>query len=173
MARTTEESSDENRESSRSSSRELTVIEAIQKIAFYNANAELDNEHHLSLFLKSWWSRTYNRPLKDPLLESYTLEELLYEFYDRLERELAADGQVEQEADRIETRKVQENLDWAEEEERKELEALRAKPAEPISPLDDPANKAWMEKKIAEDLEIAKQTLGSDFGEDIDEDFNG
>src|ERR1700677_1678004 len=129
MARTTEESSDENRESSRSSSRELTVIEAIQKIAFYNANAELDNEHHLSLFLKSWWSRTYNRPLKDPLLESYTLEELLYEFYDRLERELAAETLVEQEADRIETKKVQENLDWAEEEERKELEAMRAKQA--------------------------------------------
>jgi hypothetical protein len=178
MARTTESSSSEEREPSSPSS-ELTVIEAIQKIAHYNANAELDNEYHLTLFLKSWWSRTYNRPLKDPLLESYTLEELLYEFYDRQERELAIETQVEQDTDRIDTKKVQENLDWAEEEERKELEALRVKEAtqeaapEIVNPLEDPDNKKWMEEQIKQDLELAKETFGSDFGEDIDEDFNG
>ena len=113
------------------------------------------------------------------MLESYTLEELLYEFYDRQERDLAAESQVDHEADRIESKKVQENLDWAEEEERKELEALRAqnagqKPAaEPKSPVDDPANKAWMEKIVKQEIEQAKEMFGDDFGEDIDEDFNG
>lgn len=31
-------------------------------------------------FLCFWWCRKFNRPLKDPLLQSYTLNELLYEF---------------------------------------------------------------------------------------------
>lgn len=178
MAGTTKSASD-TRSGPQSSTRELTVIEAIHKIARDNAFADLDNEHQLILFLKSWWSRTYNRPLKDPLLETYTVEELLYEFYDRQERELAQETNHDADADRIETEKVQQNLDWAEEEERKELEVLRVQqagekpPVEPVSPLDDPANKAWMDKQVQQDIELAKQTLGADFGEDIDEDFNG
>lgn len=31
-------------------------------------------------FLKWWWCRTFTRPLKDPLLQQYTLNELCYEF---------------------------------------------------------------------------------------------
>lgn len=31
--------------------------------------------------LKKWWSKRYSRPLKDPLLESYDLSELLFEFF--------------------------------------------------------------------------------------------
>ena len=176
MAGTTEKSSSNEQPGSRIS--ELTVIEAIQKIASDNAFARIDNERHLILFLKSWWSKTYNRPLKDPLLETYTVEELLYEFYDRYFRELAAENQVNEVTDTIEAKRVQENLDWAEQEEKRELEAMRAqqttapKPAEePASPLDDPANKAWMEKVMQQELELAKQALGSDFGDDINEDF--
>lgn len=30
--------------------------------------------------LKVWWCTKYNRPFKDPLLLSYTLEELFYEY---------------------------------------------------------------------------------------------
>ena len=178
MESRTKGSSDSSTDSGDSSS-ELTVIEAIHKIARANAFSDLDTEKQLALFLRSWWSRTYNRPLKDPLLESYTIEELLYEFYDRQERELAADSHVDQDADRIETKKIEQNLDWAEEEEKKELEALRAKQAaeanaaEPVNPLEDPSNKEWMQKKIEEDMAIAKEAFGSDFGEDIDEDFNG
>ena len=63
---------------------ELTVVECIRAIAAYNARADLTTERQMTLFLKSWWSNLYNRPLKDPLLESYTLEELLYEFYDKI-----------------------------------------------------------------------------------------
>lgn len=31
-------------------------------------------------FLRMWWCKTYNRPLKDPLLMSYTADELCYEY---------------------------------------------------------------------------------------------
>ena len=68
---------------------DLTTVDAVRAIAAKNARAELSDEKQLMLFLQSWWSRTYNRPLKDPLLLSYTTEELLYEFYDRVERRLA------------------------------------------------------------------------------------
>ncbi len=164
---------------SKKRSSDITVVDAVRAIARYNANADLDNEHQLLLFLQHWWSKTYNRPYKDPLLQSYTLEELLYEFFDRVERELAAETHVEADADRIEDKKVQENLDWAEEEERKELEALRkqneeiAKKAEEssIDPTTDPDNVAWMEDVLKKELEAAKEQFGEDFGEDIVEDF--
>lgn len=31
-------------------------------------------------FLRFWWCRHFNRPMKDPLLREYTLDELCYEF---------------------------------------------------------------------------------------------
>lgn len=121
------------------------------------------------LFLQSWWSKTYNRPLKDPLLLSYTLEELLYEFYDRVERKLAEEERVNQENDKIEEDKEKAVLDWAEEEERKELEELKAKSNKVASsPVQDPANIAWMEEKLRE----AKEIYGEDFGEDVEMNFD-
>lgn len=157
----------------------ITVVDAVRAIARYNANADLDNEHQLTLFLQNWWCKTYSRPYKDPLLQTYTLEELLYEFFDRVEREKASEEHVDADADRIEDTKVQENLDWAEQEERRELEALRkqqeeiAKKAEATSmdPTEDPDNKAWMEQVLEKDIAQAKKQFGDDFGEDIDEDF--
>lgn len=125
------------------------------------------------LFLQSWWSRTYNRPLKDPLLLSYTTEELLYEFYDRIERSKAEEERLEQEDVKIEEEKDKVNEDWAEKMEREEREAeLRnsaAKSSEPIQdPTKDPANVAWMEKQIEE----AKAIYGETFGEDIEASFD-
>lgn len=32
------------------------------------------------LWYATWWSEKYNRPLKDPLLQSYSIEELIYEY---------------------------------------------------------------------------------------------
>lgn len=126
------------------------------------------------LFLQSWWSRTYNRPLKDPLLQSYTLEELLYEFYDKIERRAAEEERVNSETDKIEEDKEQAVLDWAEQEEKRELEAMKAKASEQESkptqdPTKDPANVAWME----EQLKKAKEMYGESFGDDINDDFNG
>lgn len=117
------------------------------------------------LFLCSWWSRTYSRPLKDPLLKEYSLEELLYEFYDRIEREKSASESAEQQGDKIEEAKEQVALDWAEQEEKRELEELAKKETPtPEEQVADPANQKWMEEQLAEQ----KKILGEDFGEDVD-----
>ena len=151
---------------------EFSVVDSIKAVAAYNARADLDNEKQLLLFLQSWWSRTYNRPLKDPLLQSYTLEELLYEFYDKIERRKAEEERSNLETDKIEEDKEKSVLDWAEQEEQRELEALKAnssaEESKPVQdPTKDPANIAWMEEQISK----AKAELGESFGEDIEEDF--
>ena len=126
------------------------------------------------LFLKSWWSRFYNRPLLDPLLESYSLEQLLYEFYDKVERKLAAD-ELEKDIEIFkEEKKEQADLDWAEKMEQEELAAMKAKaeakaqePPKEQDPTKDPENVKWME----EQMKLAKQQFGESFGEDIEENF--
>lgn len=143
-----------------------SVVDTVKAIAARNARADLDTEEQLLLFLQSWWSRTYNRPLKDPVLLSYSLEELLYEFYDRIERTKAEDERLERESDKIEDNKDQANLDWAEQEEKRELDALKAEAAqasEVKDPTKDPENVKWMEEQIKN----AKSLLGDDFGEDL------
>lgn len=149
------------------SSGSLTTVDAIKAIAAYNARAELTNEHQLLLFLQSWWSRIYNRPLKDPLLSEYTLEELIYEFYDKIERRSAEDERSSQDSDKIEDDKEKAALDWAEQEEQRELDAMKDKAPEAVNPIVDPENVAWME----EQMNAAKAAFGEDFGEDISETF--
>jgi hypothetical protein len=157
--------------------RELNLVDSIKSIAAYNARAELDTEEQLLLYLQSWWSRLYNRPLKDPLLLSYSLEELLYEFYDRIERAKAEEERFEQESDKIEVEKEQKALDWAEQMEMQELKEMEAKASsvagntvkdEPTDPTKDPDNVTWMEDQ----LQQAKQLYGDSFGENISENFD-
>ncbi|CAM6003879.1 unnamed protein product [Sphagnum jensenii] len=124
------------------------------------------------LFLKSWWSRTYNRPLKDPLLESYTLEELLYEFYDRVERYAAEQERIKDTEIEQEEKKDQADQDWADKMEQEELAQMKAKAAQqesvpPSDPTKDPENVKWMEEQI----KIHKAQFGETFGEDIEENF--
>lgn len=161
------------REDSEADGSDFSIVDSIKTIAAHNARAELNTEEQLILFLQSWWSRTYNRPLKDPLLQSYSLEELLYEFYDRIERTKAEQERLELEGDKIEESKEREVLDWAEAEERKELESMKsnAAKAKESKKVDDPtkdeANVKWMDEQIAK----AKELYGDDFGEDINESF--
>lgn len=143
------------------------IVDSIKALAANNARAPLTTEAKLLLFLQSWWSRTYNRPLKDPILLEYSLEELLYEFYDRIERQKAAEEQTEQESDKIEEDKEKATLDWAEQEEKRELEAMRKQGESTIDPTKDPANVSWMEQEIQK----AKEHFGETFGEDIEESF--
>ena len=149
---------------------ELSIVDTIKKIAAHNARADLNDEKQLELFLKSWWSKTYNRPLKDPLLLSYTLEELLYEFFDREERESAYKEALEKRDDKIEEDKEQAALDWAEEEEKKELEKLKdpEDKKKQSDPTKDPENIKWME----EELKKAKELYGESFGDDISDNFS-
>lgn len=124
------------------------------------AYSEVKSLESLDTFLRSWWSNTYNRPLKDPLLQEYNTYELLYEFHDRKEREMAKDYFLELESDKIEQEKEQETLDWIEEEERKEREEQQQQEAEQIK-----KDEEWM-------LEQLKKEHGSDFGDDINIDFS-
>lgn len=106
------------------------------------------------------------------MLLSYTLEELLYEFYDRIER-LAAEEEREHLQETItEDAKEKEVEDWIAEEERKEAQAndpkVKSEEKPPADPTKDPANIKWMEEQIR----LAKQHLGDDFGEDLELNFD-
>lgn len=93
---------------------------------------------------------------------------MLYEYYDLSAREKAELDRLEEESDKIDDNRTKQTLDWAEEEERKELELLKqAQSKESVDPMDDPGNKEWVEKQLAE----AKEVYGEDFGEDIELDF--
>jgi hypothetical protein len=168
----TRETKTKNQKSSRDNREQLSIADSVRILAAHDARADLNTEEQLILFLKSWWSRTYNRPLKDPLLETYTLEELLYEFYDKIERRKAEEERIDSEADKIEDSKEKADLDWAEQEEKRELEVLKANaasqsPESTVDPTKDPVNVAWMEEQINK----AKELLGESFGEDIEESF--
>jgi hypothetical protein len=55
--------------------------EEIKKLAIAHQLEEVDSSTEALLrFLRFWWCRTYNRPFKDPLLMTYTADELTYEF---------------------------------------------------------------------------------------------
>ena len=116
-----------------------SVIDHVHSIAKYNAFSKIDTEEKLELFLKSWWSKLYNRPLKDPVLLSYTLHELLYEYYDRLERERAEIVKREQEADTIEESKAKQGFD----------------------------DRKWLEQSLAEAKEMYGEDFGKDIDEDF------
>lgn len=120
-----------------------------------------DSELGVELFLQSWWSKHYNRPMKDPMLKEYSIFELMYEYYDKQEREYAAENVLELEADKIEEGQEKETFDWIEEEERKEREIAEAAEAESKAKEED---EAWMLKQL-------KEEHGDNFGEDLDVDF--
>jgi hypothetical protein len=107
------------------------------------------------------------------MLQEYTTEELIYEYLDKVERKSFEAERHEQESDKIEDKRVEENLDWAAEEERKELEALAREEEELQKSADNEelaekeANNKWMEEMIAKE----KERLGEDFGEDVSLEF--
>ena len=150
-----------------------TLSESIRKIAARNARADLNNDEQLMLFLRSWWSRLYNRPLLDPLLQTYSLEQLLYEFYDRVERQAAEEERKINDDEKEEENKEKADLDWAEKMEQEELAEMKANAAatevkKDQDPTKDPENVKWME----EQMKLNKQLFGETFGEDIEEKFD-
>lgn len=131
------------------------MFEQIQELA--RSDSRLDGgEKHNRLFLSQWWSQKYNRPLKDPLLLSYTLEELAYEYYLFQETQLTIQDKLETESDKIEEAKDQEAQEWADKMEAEDESA-------PPDPTLDPANAEWMQQEI----EKNKVELGEDFGDDL------
>lgn len=56
----------------------LVEIEKIAKA--HHLEDPLSSFEAMTRFLEFWWCQKFNRPFKDPLLKSYTRNELLYEF---------------------------------------------------------------------------------------------
>lgn len=77
---------------------------------------------------------------------------------------------LNEKGDKIDTRKMQEAMDWAEQEEAKELAELQKQQAEPEAPKEyEPSaeEKEWMQKQMDEHMKKMKAEFGDDFGEDI------
>lgn len=117
--------------------------------------------------------------MKHPILLSYTFEELMYEYYVKIETELHRTKSIEAEGDKIEEEKWESAEAWADEEEQKEREQLeeqnkmkassveqstkQTESDDPYDPSKDPEAIEWMEKEMAK----AKELYGDDFGEDL------
>jgi len=107
--------------------------------------------------------------MKDPLLLTYTFEELMYEYHSVREHEIAILEKVEEDSDKIEEEKDKATMDWADQMEADELAAeAAAEAAAAAYPLKNKDNIKWMEEQIARDKEIH----GEDFGEDTQIDFD-
>lgn len=110
-----------------------------------------------------WWCNYYSRPLKDPLLQEYTFEELAYEYYANSEFDKSKLERQELEDDKIDSDEHEDATNWADKMEADEFDQKEPEP----DPTEDPENIEWMEKQMAE----AKAIYGDDFGQDISEDF--
>lgn len=85
---------------------------------------------------------------------------------------MAEEERVTKVEEKTEEDKEKADLDWAEQEEKRELEALKNKAAKEeakptADPTKDPANLKWME----EQMQKAKAQFGENFGEDIEQNF--
>jgi len=109
----------------------------------------------------SWWSEYYKRPLKDPLLQEYTTEELAYEYFNAVERRKAEEEAIQAHSDKIEEAKAAADQAWADQMEAEE------EAEESSDPREDPVNQAWMEEEIRKNKEL----FGDEFGEDLDLEF--
>jgi hypothetical protein len=103
------------------------LIASIKVLASYPYESKINNEEKLITFLKSWWSDKYNRPLKDPLLLSYTLEELLYEFHDKIKREEHKNyDSIGNDSDQnvLDDEALEESIEWIKEQEKIDLQQI-------------------------------------------------
>ena len=57
-------------------------IEAIQDRVIGLIKKPVETSADLERFFASWWCRHYNKPYKCEEIKSYSLEELIYEYYD-------------------------------------------------------------------------------------------
>lgn len=96
----------------------LDLIESIRQLAKAGFGKKTKLSYDELLFsLRRWWCQHYKRPYKDPLLDNYTFEELLFEYFDIEGPGQDADVTLKQE------KIVEEDRKWAEEEEARELAA--------------------------------------------------
>lgn len=93
----------------------LDLLEDIRKLVETERKKTQLSYDEFLLFLKRWWCSYYKRPYKDPLLDTYTFEELCFEYYDVNH----TDEKPEDPA--VDTGNIpKEEYDWAAEEDAKE-----------------------------------------------------
>lgn len=146
---------------SENSSEVLKNTDFIKNTAGIDARTLICDDESLFRFLRNWWCSYYNRPYKDPILLTYSLEELVYEFFDIIERKKAKEEEAKAESDKIELGKEQENSDWAdrmEAEEARELASLKH-------------SEEKVSEAVSNIIEQGKQEFGDDFGEDLNLSF--
>lgn len=92
----------------------LELYESVKKLAETGLrNKERLNYDELLFSLRRWWCQYYKRPYKDPLLDSYTIEELMFEYFDITESNKDPEAKVSEEVE-------SEDRDWAAEEDERE-----------------------------------------------------
>lgn len=106
--------------------------------------------------MSGWWSSRYSRPIKDPLLQTYTLEELLYEYFLHTEKDVVDAEQIENAKGKEEDDKLDAEEAWADQMEAEfeaELEAERKKTEQ----------EEWMKKQLEEESQEFKEDLSINF----------
>lgn len=131
----------------------LSLIEHIKRLveSEYLEPKEYLTFDELLFKLRRWWCKHYNRPYKDPLLDSYTFEELFYEYWDVTYTPPRPDEAKDPQEI------PQEEYDWAAEEEAKELLELERQQQvvpEPendsiVEETDVPSDDEWAAKHLA------------------------
>ena len=94
----------------------LDLLDNIKRLVDLERDKSRLSGDEFLFFLKRWWCSYYKRPYKDPLLDSYTFEELYFEYCD-VNYQNAKDAKETTSKTEI----PQEEWDWAAEEEAKEL----------------------------------------------------
>lgn len=127
-----------------------------------------ETRNGVSLFFINWWSEHYQKPFKDPTLMEYTLEELMYEYYYKYEKQEFAKRRREEDDKIEEDRKWEADQAWADKLEAEEEAAAQKNEQKPVDPVVDPQNVEWMQKQIELDKQ---QNPDSTFGDDISMSF--
>jgi hypothetical protein len=102
----------------------------------------------LERYLRKWWCITYERPFKDPLLDQYTLDELVYEFLSKHYLK------PENDPDKIEAerKKASEDEEWASRMVEQELKKMQANVNQLAEVASDKTPKKSRAKKKKQDI---------------------
>lgn len=107
-----------------SDSASLDLLGSIQKLAESGIHKEYLTYDEFLDKLRTWWCQYYKRPYKDPLLDTYTIEELAFEYYD-INRDRSAKSE-DHEDHKVSEAVEAEDRAWAAEEDAKELAEITA-----------------------------------------------
>jgi hypothetical protein len=124
----------------------LELIDSIKQLI--DGSTDKVNSYDELLFkLKRWWCHQYNRPYKDPLLDSYTFEELYFEYYDVTGKKVEDDPMSASK-----TEIPEEEWDWAEQSEKEEaeleLQKQGATKSDIIEDSSQSTDKEWADKVL-------------------------